>query len=67
MLVQLHQQKINKSDGFATALIAQREFTAFDDEFRKWLADVQSRHPLADMCEWMLCDESSKYFVKAAA
>lgn len=72
MLLQLHQQ--SRSDPSVTELVAQcdpeqipfvtKEWTA--DTIQEWIKEVQSRHPIDDAHCWMLCDEGSPHFVRAA-
>ena len=68
MLVQLHWQWRDSKTEFC----AQSEFAENANpnetlaELRRWIKDVQSRHPLPEKCDWMLCTEGSNAFLWAA-
>jgi len=60
-LFQLHHQY---KDG-KTEFVAQSEIRNLE-EMKFWHDDVAERHPLPDGCQWMICNEKSKYFMRAA-
>ena len=63
-LYQLHHQKCNDLD--QTKMIAQRDFdTQGETDCREWCEEVDSRHPCQKGWQWLMCDETSKYFVWA--
>ncbi len=67
MLYQLHHQKL--MDLEVTRMVAQREFdpeTATHSDVREWCEDVAERHICPPECMWLMCDETSDYFERAA-
>jgi hypothetical protein len=72
MLLQLHRQKradLNKTEIVAQCDPNQIPFVSKEwkaNTLHEWIKSVQSRHEIADDEVWLLCDEDSPYFVRAA-
>lgn len=62
-LSQLHHQSI--SNPRETRFIAQKEIRP--SEVNEWLRDVNSRHPLPEGWQWMICDEKYEGFARGPA
>lgn len=61
-LFQLHHQS-NADD--STTMIAQAEIRD-NKEMVAWHKDVAKRHPLPKDFRWLICNEKSKHFIRAA-
>lgn len=59
-LLQIHHQ--SKKD-YTSEMVSQHEIYC-QAQMNDWWREVAKEHPLPDGCQWMVCNEDSKHFVK---
>jgi hypothetical protein len=64
MILQMHFQKIGQAD--KSEFVAQSDDIQNDESLESWRNGVMERHPLPDGMTWMICDETSDLFMRAA-
>jgi hypothetical protein len=62
MLYQLLHQ--NKAKPNHVELISQHEYVNVE-AYRNWMEDTFQEFPLPEGCQWLCCDETSPFFVRA--
>ena len=62
-LLQLHHQ--NKKD-FTSEMVSQSKIWC-SAQMDNWWKEVAKEHPLPKNCQWMVCNENSRHFVKCAS
>jgi hypothetical protein len=64
MIFQLHRQNYHDLD--VSTLVAQSSDCQDVESVRLWAEGVMRRHPLGDCEQWLLVDETSVFFWRAA-